>query len=101
MLEFNNGAAGRRGADATACLLQRVLRRAAGLSWQSARIPPNLVGSPIRRVQPRSGVALSIAFIVIICSPAGRWSVRGRLAKHGAVDPSPGQRLVWATVRRA
>ena len=27
VLEFNNGAAGRRGADATACLLQRVLRR--------------------------------------------------------------------------
>ena len=35
---------------------------------------------------------------LLVCGPLVR---REPLARHGAVDPSPGQRLVWATVGQA
>jgi hypothetical protein len=44
VLEFNDGAAGHRGADAAAYFLQCALRRAVGLSRQAARVTVDLVG---------------------------------------------------------
>jgi predicted dithiol-disulfide oxidoreductase (DUF899 family) len=42
-----------------------------------------------RCVQPRPRVALSISFIAIICSPAGRWFAHEPLARHVAAGLSP------------